>query len=62
MPKIGLYPRHKKIRIGYFSPDFRVHPVANLTAELYETHDRSKFEVYAFSFGPDTGDEMHLRI
>ena len=62
LPKIGLYPRHKKIRIGYFSPDFRVHPVANLTAELYETHDRSKFEVYAFSFGPDTGDEMNLRI
>ena len=62
LPKIGLYSRHKKIRIGYFSPDFRVHPVANLTAELYEIHDRSKFEVYAFSFGPDTGDEMNLRI
>jgi len=62
LPKIGLYSRHQKIRIGYFSPDFRVHPVANLTAELYETHNRSKFEVHAFSFGPDTGDEMNLRI
>jgi predicted O-linked N-acetylglucosamine transferase (SPINDLY family) len=62
LPLIKKYPRHKKIRIGYFSPDFRVHPVANLTAELYEIHDRSSFEVHAFSFGPDTNDEMNLRI
>jgi protein O-GlcNAc transferase len=60
--KISIYPLHKKIRIGYFSADFRVHPVANLTAELYEIHDKDKFEIYAFSFGPDTGDEMNLRI
>lgn len=60
--KINKYSAHKKIRIGYYSPDFRVHPVANLTAELYEIHDRKKFEVYAFSFGPDTKDEMNKRI
>ena len=62
LPSIGMYPKHKKIRIGYFSADFRIHPVANLTAELYEIHNRSQFEVYAFSFGPDTNDEMNLRI
>jgi predicted O-linked N-acetylglucosamine transferase (SPINDLY family) len=62
LPKIPPYVGHSKIRIGYFSPDFRIHPVANLTAELYEIHDRDKFEVYAFSFGPDTKDEMNLRI
>jgi len=62
LPSIGLHPKHKKIRIGYFSADFRVHPVANLTAELYEIHDRSQFEVYAFSFGLDNNDEMNLRI
>jgi predicted O-linked N-acetylglucosamine transferase (SPINDLY family) len=62
LPKISPYVGHSKIRIGYFSPDFRIHPVANLTAELYEIHDRDKFEVYAFSFGPDTKDEMNLRI
>ena len=62
LPKIGRYPKHKKIRIGYFSADFREHPVSTLTAELYEIHDRSQFEVYAFSYGPDTKDKMNLRI
>ena len=62
LPKISDYSSHKKIRIGYFSADFKQHPVATLTAELYEMHDREHFEVYAFSFGNDTNDEMNLRI
>jgi predicted O-linked N-acetylglucosamine transferase (SPINDLY family) len=62
LPEIGLYPKHKKIRIGYFSADFREHPVSALTAELYEIHDRNHFEIHAFSYGPDTNDEMNLRI
>ena len=62
LPVIGLYPKHKKIRIGYFSADFREHPVAALTAELYEVHDRNQFEIHAFSYGPDTKDKMNLRI
>ena len=62
LSKIERKPKNSKIRIGYFSADFREHPVATLTAELYEIHDRNQFEVYAFSFGPDTKDEMNLRI
>ena len=62
LPNIEVYKSHKKIRIGYFSADFKIHPVATLTAELYETHDRKNFEIYAFSFGPNTNDEMNLRI
>ncbi len=62
LAKINFYPNHQKIRIGYFSADFNLHPVARLTAELYETHDKSQFEIHAFSFGPDTNDEMNLRI
>ena len=62
LPKMNHYSKHKKIRIGYFSADFREHPVSFLTAELYEIHDRSQFEVHAFSYGPDTKDEMNLRI
>ncbi len=52
----------RRIRLGYFSPDFREHPVSILTAGLYEMHDRSRFEVFAFSFGPDTGDAMRRRL
>ena len=62
LPSIGDYSKHSKIRIGYFSADFREHPVSSLTAELYEAHDRNQFEIYAFSFGPNTNDEMNLRI
>ena len=62
LSKIERYPKHKKIRVGYFSADFRNHPVSTLKTELYELHDRNQFEIYAFSFGPDTKDEMNLRI
>jgi len=62
LPKISRYPLHSKIRVGYFSADFRNHPVAGLTAELFEIHDRSRFEITAFAFGPVTKDEMSIRL
>ena len=62
LPRVNYYANHKKIRIGYFSPDFREHPVGLLTAELYELHDRDHFEVYAFSLWAGKNDEVNLRI
>lgn len=62
LPARHARPRHDKIRIGYFSADFRDHPVATLAVELFETHDRSRFETTAFSFGPDTQDTMRRRM
>ena len=62
LPKISHYYGHKKIRIGYFSPDFKNHSVSYLTAKLYEMHDREKFEIYAFLLGTDTKDEFSTRI
>jgi protein O-GlcNAc transferase len=41
-----------KIRIGYFSADFHEHATMILMAELFESHDPSRFEIYGFSFGP----------
>jgi len=46
----------KKIRIGYFSPDFRQHAVSYLIAGLIEKHNRNIFEVYAFSFRADNSN------
>jgi predicted O-linked N-acetylglucosamine transferase (SPINDLY family) len=60
--KLNKRPRHPKIRIGYFSGDFRNHPISFLMAELFEKHDRSKFEIVGFSFGPDSRDEMRIRL
>jgi predicted O-linked N-acetylglucosamine transferase (SPINDLY family) len=62
LPALVKYPPHDKLRIAYFSMDFRNHAVALLTAELFEKHDRSRFEIMAFSFGPDTQDEMRVRL
>jgi predicted O-linked N-acetylglucosamine transferase (SPINDLY family) len=52
----------EKICIGYFSSDFYNHATAFLISELLETHDRTKFELIAFSFGPDIQDEMKARL
>jgi predicted O-linked N-acetylglucosamine transferase (SPINDLY family) len=59
---IARRPRRDRIRIGYFSADFQNHPISYLMAEVYERHDRSKFEVLGFSLGKDTGDEMRARV
>ena len=55
-------PSHRRIRIGYFSADFRNHAVAVLMAGLFEEHDRSRFELIAFSLGPDADDDMRTRL
>ena len=51
-----------KIKIGYFSADYHNHATAYLMAELFERHDRSKFEVVGISFGQDRQDEMRQRL
>lgn len=50
------------IRIGYFSADFREHALMYLMARLFELHDRSRFQIHAFSFGPPTDDRMGTRL
>jgi protein O-GlcNAc transferase len=55
--QISNFPRmfHKKndkIRIGYFSPDFRDHPVMHLILDVLKNHDKSKFDIYGFYHGP----------
>ncbi len=59
---IARRPPGDKIRIGYFSADFRDHPVSRLTAELFEVHDRSKFETTGFAFGPKVQDAVRARL
>ena len=61
-PAIGTGRKHERIRVGYFSVDFRNHPVAHLTAPLYGLHDRSKFEVWVYSYGPDDKHPVRKRI
>jgi predicted O-linked N-acetylglucosamine transferase (SPINDLY family) len=53
---------HDKMRIAYLSSDFRFHPISVLAAQLFELHDRSKFEVSAVSFGPDDASSLRARL
>jgi predicted O-linked N-acetylglucosamine transferase (SPINDLY family) len=53
---------HDKIRVAYLSADFHSHVTAALTAEMFERHDRAKFEITAVSFGPDDGSAMRQRL
>ena len=51
----------QKIKVAYFSADFRSHPVSFLTAELFEVHSREKFEFIGVSFS-NVKDEWQKRI
>ena len=54
--------KSKKIRIGYLSADFRLHPLAFLISELIELHDRSQFEIIAFSYGVNDQSSARARL
>lgn len=47
-----------RLRIGYLSPDFREHLNAYLAYPLFRLHERSRFEVLAYSIGPDDGSAI----
>ena len=53
---------HKRIRIGYCSSDFSLHPVSMLTVQLFELHDRDRFEVYGYCWSPEDGSELRNRV
>ncbi|MCH7827241.1 MAG: tetratricopeptide repeat protein [Bacteroidetes bacterium] len=58
--KINFKYRNKnnsKIKIGYISPDFRNHAVGLLIRDLFQNHDKSKFEIYCYSLSPEMPDD-----
>jgi predicted O-linked N-acetylglucosamine transferase (SPINDLY family) len=66
LPQHTLTPQksydHKKLRIGYCSGDLCLHPVAMLTVELFELHDRDHFEVFAFDWSREDNSALRLRV
>lgn len=52
----------ERLRIGYFSSDYKEHPVAQLMAGVIERHDRIQFEVFGYSLGPPKMDAMRERL
>jgi predicted O-linked N-acetylglucosamine transferase (SPINDLY family) len=63
LPVRGLRPQSsERIRIGYLSPDFREHPVGGVLAEVFELHDTSRFEIFAYAWGPIDASSVRARI
>ncbi len=54
--------RHDRVRLAYLSGDFHNHAVAQLMVELFETHDRARFETTAVSIGPGHEDALRKRL
>lgn len=65
-PVVATEPTHaapsEKIRLAYFSADFHDHATAHLLTRVLELTDRDRFELSAFSFGPDIDDYYRARI
>jgi protein O-GlcNAc transferase len=55
-------PRSGRLRIGYLSSDFHDHATAYLIAELIERHDRDRFVIHGYSYGPDPGGALRARL
>lgn len=58
----GEYHRHDRLRIAYVGHDFHEHVTPQLMAGVFEAHDRSRFETFAFSMGAPRGDAMERRL
>jgi predicted O-linked N-acetylglucosamine transferase (SPINDLY family) len=65
-PKPALAPpggyRHDRIRVGYLSSDFCSHAMSYLIAELFERHDRSRFEIHGYCASPEDGSPIRARV
>jgi len=62
-PRATKPARHSgRIKVAYLSRDFYDHPVGHLIYRLFDLHDRGKFEVHAYSFGPNDGSIYRKRI
>jgi predicted O-linked N-acetylglucosamine transferase (SPINDLY family) len=55
-------PGSRRLKLGYLSADFRVHPVAEVVAEVIERHDRDRIEVFAYSMGEDDHSDQRRRF
>ncbi len=54
--------RHDRIRVGYLSSDFCRHAMSYLIAELFERHDRARFEIHGYCTSPEDGSDIRRRV
>jgi protein O-GlcNAc transferase len=60
--KIKLNSLKKKIRVAYYSADFRRHPVGNIIENIFESHNKIDFEIIGFYFNKYKDDIITKKI
>ncbi|HWN49608.1 MAG TPA: tetratricopeptide repeat protein [Xanthobacteraceae bacterium] len=55
-------PARDRIRVGYVSGDLREHAFSRLTVPVFENHDRTRFEVFAYDYSPPAQDDLRRRV
>ena len=60
--QILIKDKIKKPKIAYFSADFYDHPTLHLMMDVFKNHDKSKFDLFGFSFGPDKKDKWSNEV
>jgi tetratricopeptide (TPR) repeat protein len=61
-PDAGGGADRTRIRLGYLSADFHNHPTMHLLRGVLAAHDRERFELHAYSYGPDDGSGMRQAV
>lgn len=62
LPRRQARAHEGRLRIGYLSGDFHQHATSQLAVQMFESHDRSRFDVTLFSAGPDDGTPLRRRM
>ncbi len=62
LPRRAAKAGNGRLRIGYLSGDFHRHATSQLAVEMFEAHDRARYEVTLFSTGPDDGTPLRRRV
>jgi predicted O-linked N-acetylglucosamine transferase (SPINDLY family) len=52
--------KNKTIHIGYYSPDFRSHPVGYVMSQILEYHNREIFKITGFSLDPNPDPKSEI--
>ena len=57
-PHTNRHPASRRLRVGYVSPDFRLHACTFFMEPLLTGHDRAAFELFAYAELRDEGDGL----
>jgi protein O-GlcNAc transferase len=58
----AVRPAAQRMRVGYLSSDFRNHATMHLMAGLFECHNRTRFEIFAYDYSSHDISEYRQRF